>query len=163
VFRDRRFRTDFGSVWHVRQLSLIVSYRRWGTGIGPKSKGQYGNDRRSTNFGNCKSTQRNVQQKRRLHLHHGVCHKPQKKCKIHPVSEVCVQHMTIIFEVVCEYRIGPSTKILKRLWQVPVEHCYLKRCWNAFLITCCTEVAERIHKDQHVTIYQLCCCKVNAI
>ena len=67
--------------------------------------------------------------------------------KIHPVSKVSVQHTSIILEVVCQNRIGPSTKILKRLWQIEVVHRYLKRSWFAVLITCCTEVTERRHKD----------------
>ena len=40
VFRDRRFGTDFGPIWHLTQLSLVVSYRRWGTGYGSQNKGQ---------------------------------------------------------------------------------------------------------------------------
>jgi hypothetical protein len=52
-----------------------------GQDIGPIVNDQDGKDRPSPNFGNRKSTQRNTQQGRRLHLHHGAFHKPQINAK----------------------------------------------------------------------------------
>ena len=58
----------------------------------------------------------------------------QNNNKIHPVSKVSVQHTSIILEVVCYNRIGPTTKILQRLWEIEMVHRYLKWGWFAVSI-----------------------------
>jgi len=61
----------------LRSFRWLLATDIEGQDIRPVLKGQDGNDRPSPNFGNCKSTQRNVQQVRRLHLHEGAHHKTQ--------------------------------------------------------------------------------------